>query len=90
MKTHCPYGHPYTPENTFVRWRRFAGRWPGPYRVRECRTCKQITESINHFKKMAAKRGGWMPPIELIIKRTEKRYEDSGRIPGRSLGDFQG
>jgi hypothetical protein len=33
LKTHCPYGHEYTPENTYVR--------PGT-KSRECITCRHI------------------------------------------------
>jgi hypothetical protein len=33
LKTHCPYGHPYTPENTYTR--------PGT-KSRECITCRHI------------------------------------------------
>jgi hypothetical protein len=93
MKTHCPYGHPYWPENTQTRsraTRRWKGKVLGPYFVRECKTCKQIVSSIAYFKKKAEQRGGWMPPLEQIVKRIEKRHENRGQIPGRSLGDFPG
>lgn len=37
-KTHCPHGHEYTPENT-ARY--------GPYRARNCRTCRRERGRLN-------------------------------------------
>ncbi len=37
MKTHCPKGHEYTPENTR------AYRWPSGQEGRFCRTCQSLT-----------------------------------------------
>jgi hypothetical protein len=42
-KTHCPQGHPYTPENTYV--------YPGkPHRM--CRTCRVNYSRQYHQKRM--------------------------------------
>lgn len=38
--THCPRGHKYTPENTYIRVDRKRG-----WTTRKCRTCHRIQES---------------------------------------------
>jgi hypothetical protein len=38
-KTHCPYGHEYTPENTHVQWRKLKSGRMGPNRY--CLTCRR-------------------------------------------------
>ena len=43
-KTHCPYGHPYSPENTRIGWK---GQ-------RNCRTCERIRTAKNKAKKAMA------------------------------------
>lgn len=34
QRTHCPYGHPYSPENTYYAYR-------GQNRMRKCRECQR-------------------------------------------------
>jgi hypothetical protein len=43
-KTHCPYGHPYSPENTYVR----------KNRKRECRTCVLSAVKVRYQRLKAA------------------------------------
>lgn len=45
--THCPNGHEYTPENTYVR--------PKGKRRRECRTCRNTYKARRQQRELAAK-----------------------------------
>lgn len=50
-KTHCPRGHEYTAENTYI--------WRAKNHVqRACRTCKRVQRNARHQREMAAARGG--------------------------------
>lgn len=57
LKTHCPYGHPYSPENTLVTRRG----------SRECRTCRR--ERATH--KLAAPTEGDVIPTEAKSSQLE-------------------
>jgi hypothetical protein len=49
-KTHCPHGHEYTPENTYVRRYLAANqRW---YVLRQCRAC----DAANSRRRYAARK----------------------------------
>jgi hypothetical protein len=41
LRTHCPNGHPWTPENTYTR--------PGAIRARACRACNAA--AVARYKK---------------------------------------
>ena len=43
-KTHCPYGHPYSPDNTYLR---------GPRRWRTCVTCSKRMKLEYRIKKLS-------------------------------------
>ena len=44
LKTHCPQGHPYTSENTYIHPKRG---------VRECLTCRKATSQYRYVYKYA-------------------------------------
>lgn len=49
--THCTHGHRYTPENTYMRARKYTSLRTGIvkiYRIRNCRTCG--LDSIDRYK----------------------------------------
>jgi len=60
-KTHCPQGHEYTPENTFVGLQR------GHRQRRECRTCQRIRARLAYATKrrarLAAQAQTLQPPL---------------------------
>ena len=43
--THCPYGHEYTPQNTYV----------SPVNTRRCRVCQRASVSRAHYRNRAAR-----------------------------------
>jgi hypothetical protein len=45
-KTHCPYGHEYTPENTYIR----------PNGARKCRACNCIEQKNRNKQRRSAQR----------------------------------
>jgi hypothetical protein len=50
--THCPQGHPYSEENTFLNTRG----------VKRCRICVRLSANATNEKKRKAKRAaGWVP-----------------------------
>lgn len=75
QKTHCPHGHPYSPENTYVR----------PCGRRVCRECRRI-KLREDYKPTGRKRG--VRPNErrrrLIVALRDAGW--SYRRIGRKLG----
>lgn len=53
-KTHCPQGHEYTPENTYVA----RGRFPDSSGMRKCRTCGTEQKRAQRARHAAAKAAG--------------------------------
>lgn len=49
-KTHCPHGHEYTPENTYLKPNKAGGL------SRECRTCKRARSNVARDRRTAARR----------------------------------
>lgn len=51
-KTHCPQGHAYTPENTYVHHKVLRSGRPGD--GRQCRTCNRAAVARSAAKRRAA------------------------------------
>ena len=47
-KTHCPYGHPYNKENTYI-YRQTNGGWG-----RQCRQCVKLRDDLKRKQKKSA------------------------------------
>lgn len=70
IKTHCPHGHEYTPENTRIERR-------GHIKMRNCRACKRIRN--NHKSSLGA------PDTHLRLAKTGVPSGSGNKIPEEEI-----
>jgi hypothetical protein len=67
LKTHCPQGHPYTPENSYMP----------PAGGTVCRTCKKRTQhAVKEREKATRRERGPLPPRQLTHCRNGHPFDE--------------